>query len=82
MTSSTMDSQWQRNDFTPAQIATLTTLNEAGRACSARELAGDHRIAPVTPDVAMADHQGATSRSRPHGAARPEPLGEPFGVQG
>lgn len=46
MASDTSQSHSQREEFSCAQLAAPTRLAEAGRACSARELAGGTGSAP------------------------------------
>ncbi|MEV0339655.1 hypothetical protein AB0H49_11555 [Nocardia sp. NPDC050713] len=64
--------------FSRAQAAALTALAQAGRACSARELAGGHHIGPITLTLQWLVTKGhaRTEIRQPTGAERPEPVYE------
>ncbi|WP_157107657.1 hypothetical protein [Nocardia amikacinitolerans] len=70
--------QWSRDAFSHAQVTALTALAEAGRACSARELAGGHHIGPIALTLQWLVTKGhvRTEVRRPPGAERPEPVYE------
>ncbi|MFF0529222.1 hypothetical protein ACFYT3_12595 [Nocardia amikacinitolerans] len=69
---------WHRDDFGRAQVAALAALNQAGRACSARDLAGDCRIGPITLTLQWLITRGYVCSEVAHtpGAERPQPLYE------
>ncbi|MCP2275215.1 hypothetical protein [Nocardia amikacinitolerans] len=73
-----MHLQWSRDDFSRAQAAALTALGRAGRACSARELAGGHRIGAITLTLQWLVTKGhvRTATRQPAGAGRAEPVCE------
>ncbi|MCP2320937.1 hypothetical protein APR12_006327 [Nocardia amikacinitolerans] len=70
--------QRSRSDFSRAQATALTALAQAGRACSARELAGGHHIGPITLTLQWLVTKGhvRTQIRRPTGAERAEPVYE------
>ncbi|WP_435593762.1 hypothetical protein [Nocardia sp. bgisy118] len=78
MRSDTAHLQWSRDDFSRAQATALIALAQAGRACSARELAGGHHIGPITLTLQWLVTKGhvRTEMRRPTGAERPEPVYE------
>ncbi|WP_431958272.1 hypothetical protein [Nocardia lijiangensis] len=78
MPSGTKYFQCNYEDFSRAQAAALTALAQAGRACSARELAGGHHIAPITLTLQWLVTKGhvRTEVHRPTGESRPEPVYE------
>ncbi|MCP2290824.1 hypothetical protein [Nocardia amikacinitolerans] len=76
--SDTAHLQRSRDDFSRAQAAALTALAQAGRACSARELADGHHIGPITLTLQWLVTKGhvRTEIRRPTGTERPEPVYE------
>ncbi|MET8774975.1 hypothetical protein ABZV58_08095 [Nocardia sp. NPDC004654] len=74
MRSGTTYLQRSRDDFSRAQATALTALAQAGRACSARELAGGPRIGPITLTLQWLVTKGhvRTEVHRPTGEGRPE----------
>ncbi|MEV0033341.1 hypothetical protein [Nocardia sp. NPDC050793] len=78
MHSGTTSLRWSRDDFSRAQAAALAALALAGRACSARELAGGHHIGPITLTLQWLVTKGhvRTEVRRPTGAGRAEPVYE------
>ncbi|MEV0033350.1 hypothetical protein [Nocardia sp. NPDC050793] len=78
MRSDTVHLQWSRDDFSRAQATALTALAQAGRACSARELAGGHHIGPITLTLQWLVTKGhvRTEIRRPTGAGHAEPVYE------
>lgn len=68
----------QRDEFSRAQLTALAELARAGRACSARELAGGHRIGPLTLTLQWLVTKGHVRAEvcTPASGGRPEPVYE------